>query len=1026
MSSNRTENIPNAQPETRFREPLPLVTVIMPIRNEADYIDRSLGAVLAQDYPSHLIEVVVVDGASTDQTMDILQDYQAKHPNIKLINNPKKIVPSSLNLALGQAKGDVLIRVDGHCEIAPDYVRKCVRRLRQSRVDCVGGPIDTIGEPGISQTIALAMSSPFGVGGSPFRTIKDRSMFVDSVAFPAYTRQAVEKVGLFDEELVRNQDDEYNYRLRKLGGRVLLSPEIHSRYYSRSSPGLLWHQYFQYGYWKVRVMQKHPKQMALRQFIPPIFVMMLLVSCLLAAFPSYGWIFLAAIVFAYTAANLATSFWTASQSAWRHVFFLPIVFGILHISYGSGFLLGLLKFAPYWRKETREFTNQQRTAAAEIPAVLHLEKPVDFPSWITNLDNIARRGLDIVVSLVGLIFLSPIFLLIMLLVKRYSPGPGLFRGPRAGLNGKIFHILKFRTMYEDEASYNGLRVTVRGDERITSFGRWLRDTKLNELPQLWNVLVGEMSLVGPRPEDPKFVEKWPEELRQELLSVRPGITSPASILYRSEEQMFNSKNVIDEYLLNIMPSKLRLDLLFIRHRTVITDLDVIFWTAILLTPRLNRLKVPDRMLFFGPFSHFINRYLIWFISDILVSMGAITTAGLIWRIGDELNLGINLAAGIALAIAFLFSLINSIAGINRIAWSRARAGDVLKLGLSSGLATCAVFIVNMLWPGERLLPPGMVIITGTFAFMGFVAIRYRNRLVTGLSLNWTSLRGDRIGALGERVLIVGAGAVAQFALWLLRNGDIAQSFTVVGMVDDNPRKNGMQIDGCYVIGETKDIPKLVDTLDIGLVIYAITNVQLEERERILSTCHSIPARLIMIPDILDTLRAYFPSDEKNRDQLFEKVLQNTTIDKLTGIYNSNQLLLLAEKERLRARRYGLPLSVLCLSVSYDRSEDELISSVTSSKVLQLIAENCQKNIREVDILGRYNNNEFVIILPETDLQGVNRLAERLNRNLTNYPLQTEYGLVQVSLMIGIAGESVDFPDAVTLINSAKDSMKVFQ
>jgi diguanylate cyclase (GGDEF)-like protein len=310
--------------------------------------------------------------------------------------------------------------------------------------------------------------------------------------------------------------------------------------------------------------------------------------------------------------------------------------------------------------------------------------------------------------------------------------------------------------------------------------------------------------------------------------------------------------------------------------------------------------------------------------------------------------------------------------------------------------------------------------------MGFVAIRYRNRLVTGLSLNWTSLRGDRIRTLGERVLIVGAGEVAQFALWLLRNGDIAQSFTVVGMVDDNPRKNGMQIDGCYVIGETKDIPKLVETLDIGMVIYAITNVQLEERERILSTCQPIPARLIMMPDILDTMRAYFPSDEKGRDQLFVKVLQNTTIDKLTGIYNSNQLLLLAEKERPRARRYGDPLSVLCIAVDYELPEGEAIKHMTANKVLQYVAEKCQSSIRDVDILGRYNSNEFVIVLPETDSQGAIRLAERLQMEIAKYPFQSDYGTIEVSLKIGISEYIKNFPDAVSLIESAKNSMKAYQ
>jgi diguanylate cyclase (GGDEF)-like protein len=182
----------------------------------------------------------------------------------------------------------------------------------------------------------------------------------------------------------------------------------------------------------------------------------------------------------------------------------------------------------------------------------------------------------------------------------------------------------------------------------------------------------------------------------------------------------------------------------------------------------------------------------------------------------------------------------------------------------------------------------------------------------------------------------------------------------------------------------------------------------------------------MMPDILDTLRAYFPSDENDKNQLFGKVLQNTTIDKLTGIYNSNQLLLLAEKERPRARRYNLPLSVLIISTDYKQPPDKTITSGTAVNVLQFIAENCQRNIREVDILGRYNNNELAIILPETDAQGAKHLAERLYQEISINSFQTEFGSAPVSFKIGIAEDSVDFPDAKTLIESAKKSMEANQ
>ncbi len=220
-------------------------------------------------------------------------------------------------------------------------------------MDGVGGPMETIGETTVSQAIALAMSSPFGVGGSAFRTIKDRKMFVDSVAFPAYKKETLQKTGAFDEELVRNQDDEYNYRLRSMGGKILMTPDIRSRYYSRSSFRSLWRQYFQYGYWKVRVMQKHPRQMSLRQFIPLTFVVTLVTLSILAIFLWPARALLALVTGLYVVANLGASALTASEHGWQYFVYLPIAFAFLHLSYGFGFLYGLFKFASRWNTEAR-------------------------------------------------------------------------------------------------------------------------------------------------------------------------------------------------------------------------------------------------------------------------------------------------------------------------------------------------------------------------------------------------------------------------------------------------------------------------------------------------------------------------------------------------------------------------------------------------------------------------------------------------------------------------------------------------
>ena len=317
----------------------------MPIRNEAAYIARSLGAVLAQDYPADRMEILVVDGLSTDGTREAVLAHAAADPRIRLLDNPAGIVPPGLNIGIGQARGEIVVRVDGHCEIAPDYVRHCVEHLLAGHegtpVEAVGGPIETIGETDEAAAIALAMSSWFGVGGSAFRTIKDRPLLVETVAFPAYRRATLQRLGPFDEEMVRNQDDEYNYRLLKGGGRILLSPDIRSRYYSRGSLRSLWRQYYQYGYWKVRVMQKHPRQMRVRQFAPPALVAGLFGSAALGlVFRPFRWL-LGAVVALYLAANVVASLSLGREHAPR----LLVIHPILHLSYGLGFLVGLAHFA---------------------------------------------------------------------------------------------------------------------------------------------------------------------------------------------------------------------------------------------------------------------------------------------------------------------------------------------------------------------------------------------------------------------------------------------------------------------------------------------------------------------------------------------------------------------------------------------------------------------------------------------------------------------------------------------------------
>jgi cellulose synthase/poly-beta-1,6-N-acetylglucosamine synthase-like glycosyltransferase len=326
----------------------------MPIRNESSFIERSLGAVTAQDYPAEKLEVLVADGRSTDATRERVIDLGRRTPQVRVavVDNPGRIVPTGMNACIALARGEVIVRIDGHTIVESDYVRRTVEALARTGAECVGGRMDPVSESAFGRAVALATSSPFGVGGARFH-YSAREEWVDTVYMGGWRREVFERVGRFDEEMVRNQDDELSYRIREHGGRILLDPSIRSRYYPRTTLRSLWRQYFQYGYWKVRVMQKHPLQMRPRQFAPPLMTAALAASALAAPFAAWGRAGLAVVGGAYLAANLVASAWTARRADTASAPWLSVVFAILHLSYGAGFLTGLLRFAGRWGEGRR-------------------------------------------------------------------------------------------------------------------------------------------------------------------------------------------------------------------------------------------------------------------------------------------------------------------------------------------------------------------------------------------------------------------------------------------------------------------------------------------------------------------------------------------------------------------------------------------------------------------------------------------------------------------------------------------------
>ncbi len=321
-----------------------IVTIILPVFNEAAYIRRTLMSILSQSYPHEYLEIIIADGMSSDGTRSIIETISkdASIP-IFLYDNPQQIMPAGFNVALEHARGEYIVLAGGHCELPADYVQKCIETLIVTRSDCVGGSLITSGHTAVARAIALAQSSIFGVGGVSFRVGTAKAGYVDTVAFGTYRRSVFDEIGSLDEELVRNQDDEFNFRLTQAGGRIWLDPSIQSIYHSRASLRRLWRQYFDYGFYKVRVIQKRGAVPAWRHLVPGSFVTILLISLVLFLITRHN--FWLAPALAYVLANGIASVDIARQE-WRLLPYLPASFAVLHFAYGLGFLSGLW----YWRR----------------------------------------------------------------------------------------------------------------------------------------------------------------------------------------------------------------------------------------------------------------------------------------------------------------------------------------------------------------------------------------------------------------------------------------------------------------------------------------------------------------------------------------------------------------------------------------------------------------------------------------------------------------------------------------------------
>lgn len=539
--------------EERWRARLPMVSVVVPCRNEALYIEACVRSILEVDYPRDRFELIVADGASTDGTRAVLERLAAVDVRLRIVDNAARITPAALNTAIRASRGEVIVRMDAHAKVPSGYVRLCVERLLASGAGNVGGIMHTVPrENGIwARALAAAISHPFGVGNSRFRTHSSKPIWVDTVFGGCYRRDVFDRVGYFNENLSRGQDMEFNLRLRRAGEKILLDPAIESWYYSRSDMTSFLAHNWTNGVWALMPFAwSEGAPVAFRHLVPMGFACALLVSLALSP------VLFAAILAVYaTGAVVASLHCAAVRRDVSLIFTLPICFAALHLPYGFGSLWGAL-------------------AVVAIKA---------------RGGALVKRLFEAIAAGVGLVTLSPFLLLASILIKAEDGGSILYRGVRVGRGSRRFLIYKFRTMVMNAENLGGTS-TSDDDKRITRVGAILRRWKLDELPQLWNVLVGDMSLVGPRPQVEHDVAKYTEQ-EKAILGVRPGITDWASIKFRNEGEILKDQPDPDQaYIDLIRPEKIRLQLHYVRNRSFVTDLKILWATLLALAGR--EVKLP--------------------------------------------------------------------------------------------------------------------------------------------------------------------------------------------------------------------------------------------------------------------------------------------------------------------------------------------------------------------------------------------------------------------------------------------------
>lgn len=320
-----------------------MITVVCPIYNEEKYISDCIESILSQDYPKDSLEILFVDGMSNDKTRDIVEGYIREYPFIHLIDNPDRIVPYAMNRGIEVANGDIIIRLDAHAIYPKNYFSYLVENLNKLGADNVGAVCRTLpaNDSVKCKAIAAALSSSFGMGNSYFRIGAKEIMLVDTVPFGCYRKDVFSRIGLYDNDLVRNQDDELNARLIKNGGKIYLLPDLVIDYFARDSIKKTGKMFYQYGLYKPLVNKKLGAPATIRQFFPVFFVLGLILGLPLSLiFKPLWYLYIGVMLFYFL---LSFAFALKSSRNILQIFYQIITCFVIHFNYGWGYLTGLYK-----------------------------------------------------------------------------------------------------------------------------------------------------------------------------------------------------------------------------------------------------------------------------------------------------------------------------------------------------------------------------------------------------------------------------------------------------------------------------------------------------------------------------------------------------------------------------------------------------------------------------------------------------------------------------------------------------------